>query len=74
MRHECITFRSRTTGALYAWELERRKRTWRVPVRGGVVTDDNALKVSLAEQLPEPRASVGTAASLRRGDEAALRR
>jgi hypothetical protein len=34
--HECITFRSRTTGALYAWELERGLRNWRVPVRGGV--------------------------------------
>jgi DNA-binding transcriptional LysR family regulator len=37
LRHECITFRSRTTGALYAWELERGRRTWRVPVRGGIV-------------------------------------
>ncbi len=50
LRHECITFRSRTTGALYAWELERGRRTWRVPVRGGVVTNDNPLSVSLAEQ------------------------
>jgi DNA-binding transcriptional LysR family regulator len=49
LRHECLTFRSRTTGALYAWELERGRRTWRVPVRGGVVTNDNALTVSLAE-------------------------
>jgi DNA-binding transcriptional LysR family regulator len=38
LRHECITFRSTTTGALYAWELERGRRNWRVPVRGGVVT------------------------------------
>lgn len=50
LRHECITIRSRTTGALYAWELERGRRTWRVPVRGGVVSDDSALNVSLAEQ------------------------
>ena len=42
LRHECLTFRSQTTGALYAWELERGRRTWRVPVRGGVVTDDGA--------------------------------
>ncbi len=40
LRHECITFRSRTTGSLYAWELERGRRNWRVPVRGGVVSDD----------------------------------
>ena len=50
LRHECITFRSPTTGALYAWELERGRRTWRVPVRGGVVTSDNTLGVTLAEQ------------------------
>ena len=50
LRHECITFRSQTTGALYAWELERGRRNWRVPVRGGVVSSDNRLSVSLAEQ------------------------
>jgi DNA-binding transcriptional LysR family regulator len=50
LRHECITFRSRTTGALYAWELERGRRTWRVPVRGGVVSSDSHLSASLAEK------------------------
>src|SRR5438093_7054062 len=50
LRHECITFRSQTTGALYAWELERGKRNWRVPVRGGVVSNDSRLSVSLVEQ------------------------
>jgi len=50
LRHECLTFRSQTTGALYAWELERGRRTWRVPVRGGVVTDDGLLALSLAEK------------------------
>ena len=49
LRHECITFRL-TTGAVYAWELERGRRNWRVPVRGGVVTNDSRLRVSLAEQ------------------------
>jgi len=39
-----------STGALYAWELERGRRNWRVPVRGGVVTNDGRLRVSLAEQ------------------------
>jgi len=39
-----------TTGALYAWELERGRRTWRVPVRGSVVTSDSRLDVRLAEQ------------------------
>jgi DNA-binding transcriptional LysR family regulator len=48
--HECITFRSPTTGALYAWELERGKRTWRVPVRGGLVANEPQLCVELAKQ------------------------
>jgi DNA-binding transcriptional LysR family regulator len=50
LRHECITFRSQTTGALYAWELERGRRNWRVPVRGGVVSGDARLNAHLAEQ------------------------
>jgi DNA-binding transcriptional LysR family regulator len=50
LRHECITFRSQTTGALYAWELERGRRNWRVPVRGGIVSSDARLNASLAEQ------------------------
>lgn len=49
LRHDCISFRSQTTGALYAWELERGRKTWRVPVRGGVVTNDGTLAVSMAE-------------------------
>jgi DNA-binding transcriptional LysR family regulator len=50
LRHECITFRSHTTGALYAWELERGRRNWRVPVRGGVVSSDARLNAALAEE------------------------
>ncbi|QRN98496.1 LysR family transcriptional regulator [Archangium violaceum] len=50
LRHECLTFRSETNGALYAWDLERGRRTWRVPVRGGVVTNDIHLPVALAQE------------------------
>jgi DNA-binding transcriptional LysR family regulator len=50
LRHECITFRSQTTGTLYAWELERGRKTWRVPVRGGVVGNESGALVSLAER------------------------
>jgi DNA-binding transcriptional LysR family regulator len=50
LRHECITPRSRTTGALYAWELQRGRKSWRVPVRGGVVSNDGSLIVSMAEK------------------------
>jgi DNA-binding transcriptional LysR family regulator len=49
LQHECITFRL-STGALYGWELERGRRAWRVPVRGGVVTNESRLRISLAEQ------------------------
>ncbi|MFP2910605.1 LysR family transcriptional regulator [Pyxidicoccus sp. 3LFB2] len=50
LRHECITFRMRSTGALYAWEFERGRRNWRVSVRGGVVTNDSELSAAFAEQ------------------------
>lgn len=49
LRHECITYRSQTRGTIYAWELERGRRNWRVPVRGGIVTNDGQLMLSLAE-------------------------
>jgi len=49
LRHECITFRAQSTGTLYAWELERGRKTWRVPVRGGVVTNDGQVMLALAE-------------------------
>lgn len=48
LNHQCFTFRSATSGALYAWELERGKRTWRVPVRGGIVVNDGLYCITLA--------------------------
>src|SRR5256885_2054132 len=50
LRHECITLRSQTTGALYVWELQRGRKSWRVPVRGGVATNDHLVSLSLAAQ------------------------
>jgi DNA-binding transcriptional LysR family regulator len=50
LRHECITLRSQTTGAFYAWELERGHRSYRVPVRGSVITNDPLMSVSLATE------------------------
>lgn len=49
LRHDCITFRQ-MDGALYAWELERGRRTWRVPVRGGITINEPQLGIALAEQ------------------------
>ncbi|MDC0742616.1 LysR family transcriptional regulator [Polyangium mundeleinium] len=50
LQHECLTFRSDTTGSLYAWEFERGRKTWRVPVRGSVVTNDGLFCIKWAEQ------------------------
>lgn len=50
LHHECLTFRSATNGSLYAWELERGRRTWRVPVRGGIVVNDGLFCTAWAEQ------------------------
>ena len=49
LRHECITFRSLSTGAPYAWELERGKRNWRVPVRGAVSSNDGEFCLTAAQ-------------------------
>ena len=49
LQHECVTFRSETSGSLYAWELERGRRGWRVPVRGSVVVNDGLFCMALAE-------------------------
>jgi DNA-binding transcriptional LysR family regulator len=50
LRHECITHREPSTGALYAWELERGRRKWRVAVNAAVVTGERTLSVALAER------------------------
>ncbi|HYG69837.1 MAG TPA: LysR family transcriptional regulator, partial [Anaeromyxobacteraceae bacterium] len=50
LRHECFTIRIPSSGALYAWELERGRRSWRVPVRGSIVTNDRRLTQALVEQ------------------------
>jgi DNA-binding transcriptional LysR family regulator len=50
LKHQCITLRMQTTGALYAWELARGRKNWRIPVRGGVVCNDARLTASFAEQ------------------------
>lgn len=49
LQHECLTGRSTTTGDLFAWELEKGRRTWRVPVRGRVVANDLAVGTALCE-------------------------
>ncbi len=48
LEHDCLCFRSSRGGARYAWELERGRKTWRVPVEGTVTTNDFALSRALA--------------------------
>jgi len=82
LRHECFTIRIPSSGALYAWELERGRRNWRVPVRGSIVTNDRRLRQGLVEQglglayafehlplLPKPGTALGTLAPLHRGGQ-----
>jgi DNA-binding transcriptional LysR family regulator len=43
LHHDCLCVRSSPGGARYAWELERGKKSWRVPVQGTVTTNDTDL-------------------------------
>lgn len=49
LQHECLSARSQTTGAPIAWDLEKGKRSWRVPVRGRVVGNDLSVATALCE-------------------------
>jgi DNA-binding transcriptional LysR family regulator len=48
LRHDCICMQFATSREPWAWELERGKKTWRVPVRGPVTTNDHELRRLLA--------------------------
>ncbi len=50
LQHECLTFRSETNGSLYARELERGRKTWRIPRKGGLVANDGLILTDWAEQ------------------------
>jgi DNA-binding transcriptional LysR family regulator len=47
LQHDCIRVRWTKNAEPWAWELERGKRTWRVPVRGPVTTNDSGLMRTL---------------------------
>jgi DNA-binding transcriptional LysR family regulator len=48
LQHDCIGIRTSTAGTRYAWELERGRKAWRVPVQGPVTTNDADLMRLLA--------------------------
>ncbi|WP_338872872.1 LysR family transcriptional regulator [Myxococcus stipitatus] len=49
LNHDCLCIPSSVPGTLYQWELERGAKSWRVPVRGPVVTSSQKAMVELAE-------------------------
>ena len=48
LQHACLCIRGSASGARYAWELERGRKTWRVPVEGPVTTTEPELMRLLA--------------------------
>ncbi|MCP3098422.1 LysR family transcriptional regulator [Myxococcus sp. K15C18031901] len=48
LQHDCICIRRTPSGEPWAWELERGKKTYRVPVRGPVTTNDAELMRAMA--------------------------
>lgn len=49
LRHDCICMRWTASGEPWAWEFERGKKTWRVPVRGPITTNNLGLMKVLAD-------------------------
>lgn len=47
-QHDCLSARRSPDAEPFAWEFERGKKTWRVPVRGPVTTNDRELLHALA--------------------------
>ena len=48
LHHDCICFQGGVGGPRFAWELERGKKDFRVPVQGPVTTNDHELRRRLA--------------------------
>jgi DNA-binding transcriptional LysR family regulator len=48
LHHDCICFQGGVGGSRFAWELERGKKDFRVPVQGPVTTNDHDLRRRLA--------------------------
>jgi DNA-binding transcriptional LysR family regulator len=46
--HDCIGYQSPNTGGVYAWELERGKKTWKLPVRGPISANDERVQLAMA--------------------------
>ncbi|RKH20526.1 LysR family transcriptional regulator [Corallococcus sp. CA047B] len=47
--HDCVNILMPSSGVRYAWELERGKKTWRIPVRGPLLCINEATLIVMAE-------------------------
>ncbi|WP_375755818.1 LysR family transcriptional regulator [Corallococcus exercitus] len=60
LQHRCLGMRMDSTGEPYRWDLERGKRSWRIPVTPVLTTNDRRARVAIAEAgaglayVPEP--------------------
>jgi DNA-binding transcriptional LysR family regulator len=48
LQHDCLCSRWAPDAQPFAWELERGKKTWRVPVRGPLITNDREFLHAMA--------------------------
>jgi DNA-binding transcriptional LysR family regulator len=48
LEHDCINYRMASTGALYAWEFERRGKEQQVAVKGRIACNDGPLMLNVA--------------------------
>ena len=48
LHHDCVNFATSIGGPRFAWELERGRKDFRVPVQGPVTTNDHELRRRLA--------------------------
>lgn len=49
LQHDCLNYRLSSTNAVYAWELERGKKQWRIPVQGTLISNDTHVLHGMAE-------------------------
>ena len=49
LEHDCVNITLPSSGAKYAWELERGKKQWRIPVRGPLLSLSEAALLALTE-------------------------
>ncbi|MCY1018187.1 LysR family transcriptional regulator [Pyxidicoccus sp. MSG2] len=49
LEHDCLNIIQPSTGSRYAWELERGKKQWRIPVRGPLLCTDEQTLIAMAE-------------------------